>query len=381
MNLETSLQPRLWEVIRNNVESRNFSGAVLDAIHFLSDVIRERSGLEGDGVALIGAAFGGASPKLKVNRLQTESEQNVQRGVESLLRGVFQAIRNPRSHGSYIDDEKDAVVILLFLDYLLRIVDQSRSPFALPSFVGRVLDPDFVPTERYAVLLVKEIPQNKRVLTCRELFARRSEADITKIRVFFKEIFRKMTDDEVFEISEVLSDELRTTDDEETIRFVVGGFGPHVWPRLDEVARLRIENKLIGSVRQGSYLKTQRRCTGGAFGTWTRSIIPHVTLKDELWTAVFDKLGSSDVHEQDYAFTYFTSFIDKNLDAPPAHLKIAVKRGLKKGDLRFKSLAERWKYKDFLELRELNDPWREPFKELLAKFEPAIYLSDDDVPF
>jgi uncharacterized protein (TIGR02391 family) len=97
MNLETTIQPRLWDVIRASIESRNFSAAVLDAIHFLSDVIRERSGLEGDGVALIGAAFGGNSPKLKVNRLQTESEQNVQRGVESLLRGVFQAIRNPRS--------------------------------------------------------------------------------------------------------------------------------------------------------------------------------------------------------------------------------------------------------------------------------------------
>lgn len=93
MNLETTIQPRLWDVIRASIESRNFSAAVLDAIHFLSDVIRERSGLEGDGVALIGAAFGGNSPKLKVNRLQTESEQNVQRGVESLLRGIFQAVR------------------------------------------------------------------------------------------------------------------------------------------------------------------------------------------------------------------------------------------------------------------------------------------------
>lgn len=158
MNLETTIQPRLWEVIRGSIEPRNFSAAVLDAIHFLSDVIRERSGLDGDGVALIGAAFGGSSPKLKVNRLQTESEQNVQRGVESLLRGVFQAIRNPRSHGTYPDGEKDAVAILLFLDYLLRIVDQSRSPFSLAAFVGRVLDPDFVPTERYAALLVKEIP-------------------------------------------------------------------------------------------------------------------------------------------------------------------------------------------------------------------------------
>jgi uncharacterized protein (TIGR02391 family) len=128
MNLETKLEPRLWDAVRTSIEGRRFSNAVLDAVHFLSDVIRERSGLEGDGVGLIGAAFGGASPKLKVNRLQTESEQNVQKGIESLLRGVYQAIRNPRSHGMHVDEERDAVAIILFLDYLLRIVDQSRSP-------------------------------------------------------------------------------------------------------------------------------------------------------------------------------------------------------------------------------------------------------------
>lgn len=122
MNLETKLGPRLWEAVRASLEARNFTGAILDGIHLLSDVIRERSGLEGDGVSLVGAAFGGSSPKLKVNRMQTESEQNEQRGVEALLRGLYQAIRNPRSHGTHRDDERDADAILLFVDYLLRVV-------------------------------------------------------------------------------------------------------------------------------------------------------------------------------------------------------------------------------------------------------------------
>jgi hypothetical protein len=63
------------------------------------------------------------------------------------------------------------------------------------------------------------------------------------------------------------------------------------------------------------------------------------------WSAVFSKLLSSDRVQQDYAFNYFTHFIDKCHEAPPASLKIAVISGLKKGDLRFKSLAESWKDK------------------------------------
>ncbi len=174
MNLETRLEPLLWDAVRTSVEGRNFSGAVLDSIHYISDVIRERSGLEGDGVGLVGAAFGGKTPKLKVNRLQTESEQNVQRGVEALLRGVYQAIRNPRSHGITQDDERSAVAIILFVDYLLRIVDQSRTPFTMATFTAKVFDPAFVPKKEYAELLAKEVPGNRGLAVVRELFVRRS---------------------------------------------------------------------------------------------------------------------------------------------------------------------------------------------------------------
>ncbi len=76
MNLETKLDPRLWDAIRTSHENRNFTGAILDAMYFLSDLIRERTGLESDGVALVGQAFGGSSPKLKVSPLQTESDWN-----------------------------------------------------------------------------------------------------------------------------------------------------------------------------------------------------------------------------------------------------------------------------------------------------------------
>lgn len=270
---------------------------------------------------------------------------------------------------------------MLFLDYLLRIVDQSRSPFSLSSFVGRVLDADFVPTARYASLLVKEIPQNKRVLTCREIFARRSEADIGKIRIFFDEVFKKMSPDETDEICEVVSEELRHTDDDDTIRFVVGGLPPDVWPRLDEIARLRIENKLIGSIGQGKWLANLQKCKGGALGTWTSHIIQHLTLKEEFWRAVFAKLRSSDRAEQDYAFNYFTFYIDRCHDAPPAGATIAVRTGLKAGDSRFKALADGWKYDDSFGTREAQGPWRKPFEELLASFKPADELTDDDIPF
>ena len=77
INIETALDNRLWKAIQSSCEKENYTGAILDSIHFLGDLIREKSGLEVDGVALVGQAFGGDSPKLKVGKLQTESGRNV----------------------------------------------------------------------------------------------------------------------------------------------------------------------------------------------------------------------------------------------------------------------------------------------------------------
>jgi uncharacterized protein (TIGR02391 family) len=103
MDLAARVDTRLWSAVEHAYEARDYTATILDAIHFLGQLIRERSGLESDGQALVGAAFGGANPVLKVNQLQTESDWNVQRGIESLLRGLYQAIRNPRSHQKHSD--------------------------------------------------------------------------------------------------------------------------------------------------------------------------------------------------------------------------------------------------------------------------------------
>jgi uncharacterized protein (TIGR02391 family) len=279
MNIQTNIDARLWGAIQNSVESRNHKSAILDAIHFLTDIIRERSGLDGDGVALAGAAFGGSSPKLKVNQLRTESEQNEQRGIEAILRGLYQAIRNPRSHDQHVDEERDANAIILLVDYLLRVVDRSRSPFSLTIMVARILDRDFVPTDRYAKLLLNEIPRGKRLAVCREVFAHRSETEATRVRPFYRVVIGELSTDEMTELTAMVSDELRQTTEHNTITFAVKAFPKELWTQLDEVARLRIEHKLIRSVKDGRYDKERDRCIDGALGTWITNIMEVMTLR------------------------------------------------------------------------------------------------------
>ena len=136
--------------------------AILDAMHYVSSVLRDKTGVDGDGTALVGQALGGDSPRLRINKLQTETEKNEQRGIESILRGMYQAIRNPRSHEQIQDTQEIADAVIYFIDYLLGVVEGAEEPFVMSKFMTRIFDPDFVKSQRYAELLVDQIPTNKR---------------------------------------------------------------------------------------------------------------------------------------------------------------------------------------------------------------------------
>jgi uncharacterized protein (TIGR02391 family) len=377
MNLETKLDPRLWDALRETYQARNFTGAILDAMHFLSDLLRERTGLESDGVALVGEAFGGNSPKLKVNALQTDSERSVQKGLEQLLRGVYQAVRNPRSHGKVIDTEGDAQAIILFVNYLVKLVGQSQTPFSKTRFVARVFDPDFVASDRYAQLLVNEIPARKRLEIFFEVYRVKCDGIGENLKFFFEALMAKMEDEERQSVYETISDELQQTDDETTIKRIIQSFSPIVWPLLDEAARLRIENKLIRSIRSGKYVAATNQCRPGSFGTWATRLFPHFTLKTEAFSAIYSKLKSKDQAAQDYGFTYFFSSVDSLRDSPPKWFDSFLVEGLEAGDKRFfEALNDSFLWSD--------QKWSPELKNALDNFqevETTDELTEEDIPF
>jgi Protein of unknown function (Hypoth_ymh) len=84
---------------------------------------------------------------------ETETDWSIQQGIEQILRGMYQALRNPRSHSKFSDTQEDADAIILFLNYILKQVDHSKSPFDRATFTRRLFDPLFPQNSRYAELL------------------------------------------------------------------------------------------------------------------------------------------------------------------------------------------------------------------------------------
>lgn len=120
------VHPEVLKFCRAELLQQNYFHAVLEATKSVAEKIRDRTGLTGDGVEIIDAAFGLKGPRLAINSLRTETEQSEQRGFANLLRGTFGTFRNATAHAARITwpvSEADALDLLSLVSYLHRRLD------------------------------------------------------------------------------------------------------------------------------------------------------------------------------------------------------------------------------------------------------------------
>lgn len=109
----------------------NYFHAVFEAAKGLAERIRDKTGLSIDGVSLIREAFErpkNGFPRLAINRLETETDQNEHDGLTNLIIGAFRLFRNPIAHTPKIlwqHDIEDAVDCLTLISFLHYKLDQS----------------------------------------------------------------------------------------------------------------------------------------------------------------------------------------------------------------------------------------------------------------
>lgn len=289
--------------------------------------------------------------------------------------------RNPRSHSKYVDKQADADAIILFINYLIHIIDQSKAPFTKSEFLKRVFDPHFVEKERYARLLVEEIPTKYRFEIMLDVFRSRETADGRKLTYFVSALLKTLTKEQKSDLYAAMSQEFKLTDSDAAIRTVLQIFPSDSLSHIDESARLRIENKLIQSIRDGLYNEQEKHCNAGALGTWASgTCIDSFLLKDELINVLTNKLSSGYPEEQAYVFQYFWSDLKRLTNLPSGRFLREIKNQLKRGN---KALYDQL----IIEQTNIwgNKEWVEAFKDEIMAFqeqEPIPnQLKDDDIPF
>lgn len=120
------IHPEVLKYCRTELMQDNYFHAVLEASKGLAQRIRDLSGSDGDGAALVDRVFSIERPLLAMTALQTETERSEHKGFAALLKGCFGAIRNPLAHEPKIlwDGEDDAADCLSLISLLHRKLDE-----------------------------------------------------------------------------------------------------------------------------------------------------------------------------------------------------------------------------------------------------------------
>lgn len=121
------IHPEVLKYCSPELLQDNYFHAVFEASKGLAQRIRDLSGVQADGAALIDKVFSIDKPILAINSLRTETERSEHKGFALLLKGCFAAVRNPLAHEPKIlwQGEDDAADYLSLISLLHRKLDES----------------------------------------------------------------------------------------------------------------------------------------------------------------------------------------------------------------------------------------------------------------
>ncbi len=106
----------------------HYQNAVEDAFKALDRAVAHKSEIAESGTSLMRKAFGGESPVIALNQLETETEKGVQEGYGHLFAGSMQAIRNPRAHGLDVDQPHEALELIVWANHLMGKLQAATNP-------------------------------------------------------------------------------------------------------------------------------------------------------------------------------------------------------------------------------------------------------------
>lgn len=386
MDIEKRLRPDLWKAIQAHYERSDYTEAVRDALFHVCEVLREKSGLENvDGTKLVNDTLLGSNPMILVNRNETTTEKDIQQGIGFSFKGLMQAIRNPMSHENTAFSQYDSEAIILYINYLLDRVDQSGGYTKIDNITNLLFDKDFTATEEYAELLLKEVPSKKKYDLLVELYQRRGELPTNTLSFFIQKLFDSLPKTSKGEFLRMVSTSLLICKNDKELRMYLHYFMLPTYSDIDRLAQLRIEAFILKAIHDGrmeaafapdTFETTQKCNSAGSLATWVQDPRKYglLTNKAELQNALFTKIESKDIGEEQYVFQYFQGLLLSN----PAEFttwKInVINAHLNNGDRLMYGALE-----FFIGLMEDED-YCKPFGEAYAKC-AEIISQENDAPY
>jgi uncharacterized protein (TIGR02391 family) len=120
------LHPEIESVSGDLLRDGHYKQAALEAYICVINKVKYHSGLDMEGDQLVNHAFGcdgGRQPVLAFNALSTDAEQDEQRGIMYLFKGIV-GLRNAKAHSNVLfNDESRAHEYLALASLLMRLLE------------------------------------------------------------------------------------------------------------------------------------------------------------------------------------------------------------------------------------------------------------------
>ncbi|MBN9408204.1 TIGR02391 family protein [Variovorax sp.] len=128
IGFEDLLHPVIYAHAFQHYLDGHYRDAVLNAIVAIFDLMRERTGLDLDGSALVTQVLSLENPHLILSELGSDSGRNDQKGFMQILAGSYLGIRNPKAHSLNHDlDAEKAAQYLIFASLLARRIYEANA--------------------------------------------------------------------------------------------------------------------------------------------------------------------------------------------------------------------------------------------------------------
>lgn len=121
-----SLHSRVASVCADRFRDGHYEDAVLSAAKVLVNFVKEKSGSDLDGAALMRTVFSKNDPILAFNDLSDQSDMDEQEGMMHLFEGAVLALRNPRAHSFPSDSPDRALEYIAFISLLANRLEESK---------------------------------------------------------------------------------------------------------------------------------------------------------------------------------------------------------------------------------------------------------------
>lgn len=342
MNLQQVVPRELWRAVESNYASQDYAQAIVSAFLHLSTLLRDRAGVDGDGAQLVGLALGGRVPKLKLSKLESESDRSMQAGYVQILNGLYMGIRNPRSHSPRSDEKRTADAVIHFLGHIVELVGSSQETYSDSNFLAVVRDPDFVASEEYATLLVDEIPALRRLDAIRALLAERDGLPLSERRHLIVALHTGLNEVQRVTFVEDVERVLREPGlGDSDVRAALLMLTPELWPHLNRRVRLKLETRLIKGIVEGN--SVSGRVTG-ALATWSHRFLHAFEQCDEVADAVVSKLERGTRSEVEYVVRFFMADLPQFVRSRSLQLRCAgaIARQVESGNEELRAALLSW---------------------------------------